>query len=264
MDRVLSGELMGLASDLRVLMRLALGTKGGSNHAERLEGFYGSQAEDYDDFRERLLPGRQLLFERLAKIEQQAGTLGETWVDLGGGTGRCLELMGASIQRFKKVYVVDLSPSLLKVARERVKKHGWTHVEVVEADATTFRPAEPAQLVTCSYSMTMMPDWYAVMDNARRMLEPGGRFAATDFYVSRRFVEPGMRKHSWLSRTFWPTWFGLDNVWLSPDHLPYLKRLFETESLDETMSPIPYMLGRVPCYVFTGRVPKTEHYSGNC
>lgn len=253
---------------MRILARLALGSKGGENHAERLEGFYHDQAQDYDDFRERLLPGRRVLFEHLERLAprwNEPGGVptapecnGPTWVDLGGGTGRCLELIGERIEEFEQIYLVDLSPSLLAVAKERVKAKGWKNVTLIEEDASTFSPPGRVQLITCSYSLTMMPDWFSVVDNAHCMLAPGGIFAATDFYVSRRYPEATMTKHSWAARTFWPTWFGMDNVWLSADHLPFLKSRFRPEILEESRSAIPYMLGRVPFYVFIGKKAHAE------
>lgn len=40
---------------------------------------------------------------------------------------------------FSNVYLVDLSPSLAKVARQRFKRLGWDNVRVVVADARNFR-----------------------------------------------------------------------------------------------------------------------------
>jgi ubiquinone/menaquinone biosynthesis C-methylase UbiE len=80
---------------------------------------------------------------------------GAVWVDLGAGTGYNLELMdeAGKLDGFKKIYLVDLSGSLLKQAAERVQKHGWTNVEIVEADATTWVPpnGEEVDLVTFRY-----------------------------------------------------------------------------------------------------------------
>jgi hypothetical protein len=43
----------------------------------------------------------------------------------------------------------------------------------------------------------------------------------------------------------------VDNVFLSPDHLPVLRSRFETVALREGRSRIPHLpLGRVPFYTF--------------
>jgi len=240
---------MGFWSDLRVLYHLTLKPVRGKDHAARLENFYGGQAEAYDDFRKRLLQGRQELWNA---IHEPADAV---WVDMGGGTGSNLEFLGPRIDAIRKAYVVDLSPSLLQVARRRIVDHGWSQVEAIEADATRFQPAEgPADVVTFSYSLTMIPDWFAAIDNALTMLKPGGLIGVVDFYVSRKFPPDGLRRHSWFTRTFWPTWFSSDNVFPSPDHVPYLHRHFAPQHFEEHRAKVPYLpLIRTPYYTFIGR-----------
>ena len=63
---------MGFFSDLKVLYHLALKPVRGKNHAERMESFYGGQAEAYDDFRKRLLKGREDLLEVVVADDQIA------------------------------------------------------------------------------------------------------------------------------------------------------------------------------------------------
>ena len=240
---------MALLSELKVLYHLALKPVRGKTHADRMESFYGGQAAAYDDFRKRLLQGRKELYQRLEVPE--AGV----WVEMGGGTGSNLEYLGDSLQRLQKVYVVDLSESLLRVARKRAHERQWPNVEAVAGDATTFTPMiGPADVITFSYSLTMIPDWYAAVDNARRILRPGGTIGVVDFYVSRKYPAEGNQPHGWLTRNFWPLWFGNDNVFPSADHLPYLQRHFRPVHLSEHRAKVPYLpLIRVPYYNFIGR-----------
>ncbi len=240
---------MSLVADLKTLYQLGLAPVRGDTHAERLDHFYCQQASGYDDFRRRLLHGREKLF---SSLDVPSGGL---WVDLGGGTGQNLDSLGERISSLSKVYVVDLATSLLKVARQRIAERGWSNVEAVEADATTFVPTEgQADVVTFSYSLTMIPDWVAALDHAQRLLKPGGRIGVVDFYVSRKHAEQQRAQHAWLTRTIWPTWFALDNVFLSSEHLPTLARRFEVERVEEGRAKVPYLpLGRVPYYLFIGR-----------
>jgi S-adenosylmethionine-diacylgycerolhomoserine-N-methlytransferase len=108
--------------------------------------------------------------------------------------------------------------------------------------------------VTFSYALTMIPDWYAAVANAEAMLKPKGVIGVVDFYVSRKHAADGMIRHGWMTRAFWPLWFGIDNVFLSPDHLPLLQNRFETIALHEERARVPYVpFGRVPYYAFRGR-----------
>lgn len=238
-------------TDLRVLWHLAFSPIRGETHAQRLESFYGGQATLYDRFRERLLAGRQELFNSLEAPQEG------TWVDLGGGTGSNVDHLGGKLTLLRSLWVVDLSPSLLEVARQRAEARGWTNVQMCQADACSFvPPSGQVDVVTFSYSLTMMPDWIAAVDHAYELLRPGGTIGVVDFYVSRKFPAAGCLRHGWWTRTFWSTWFGLDNVFLSPDHLAYLDRRFERIRCHERRAPVPYLPGaRAPYYLFVGRKP---------
>ncbi len=239
---------MTIVSDLPILWRMLLGTPAAADHQSRLDGFYRPQAERYDASRERLLHGRQDLFNAVDLPE------GGVLVELGGGTGRNLEFLGERLDRLWRIYLVDLCPALLERAERRRRGRGWSNVVPVLADACTWRPPMPVDAVLCSYSLSMIPDWFTAVDNAQAMLRPGGIFGAVDFYVARRHPDPGLARHSWFTRTFWPAWFGHDGVRPDADHLPYLIRHFGRLRLDERCGTVPWLWGvRVPWYLFIGR-----------
>jgi S-adenosylmethionine-diacylgycerolhomoserine-N-methlytransferase len=242
----------GLFNDLKILWHLVAARATGRTHEERLESFYKGQAGGYDAFRQRLLHGRDELFQSLP------ATPDGVWVDLGAGTGENAERWGDRLKEFRSAYLVDLSSSLLKVADERVAARGWKNVSTVHADATQFVPPEgTADVVTMSYSLTMIPDWFLAVDQALRMLKPGGTLGVVDFFVARKYPREGLATHRWSTRTFWPTWFASDNVFLHPDHIPYLQSRFETVSLDQHRGKVPYLpLVRAPYYRFVGRKPE--------
>lgn len=60
------------------------------------------------------------------------------------------------IDQFEQVILVDLTPSLCQVARERFAKRGWKNVTVICQDAATFQVQEAIEgrvgLVTVSYA----------------------------------------------------------------------------------------------------------------
>lgn len=238
-----------LWSDLRILWHLVSSGGRGRTHEERLENFYSGQAAGYDAFRKRMLHGRAELFAALPPAP------GGVWVDLGAGTGENAEHWGDKLTQFSRVYLVDLSSSLLNVADERIKARGWTNVVTAHADATKFVPPEGhADIVTLSYSLTMIPDWFLAVDQACKLLKPGGIVGVVDFFVARKYPAEKMVRHAWSTRTIWPAWFASDNVFLSPDHLPYLQNRFETVVLEQRRGKIPYLpFVRAPYYWFIGR-----------
>ena len=235
--------------DLATLYHLMVRPVRGGTHAQRLESFYGPQAESYDDFRQRLLHGREALFSSLP-VEA-----GQTWIDMGGATGASIAFMGKRAAALERIHIVDLSPSLLNIARKRVSALGLANVTLHEADVTTFAPeGGPVDLITFSYSLTMIPNWFAALEHALRLLKPGGHIGVVDFYVSRKHVSEGRRRHSAFTRHFWPAWFANDNVFLNPDHLPWLEHTFETIHLEEGRGGLPFVpLAKVPHYGFVGR-----------
>lgn len=241
---------MSLWADLKVLYHLTLSPVRGKSHQDRLESFYGGQAQAYDAFRKRLLQGREELYSSIAV------PAGGCWVDVGGGTGSNLEYLGENIHQLGQAYIVDLTPSLLKVADDRIAQRGWKNVKTLHADATTLTLPEGqlADVVTFSYSLTMIPDWFAAVDAAWRLLKPGGTLGVVDFYVGRKWPEANRAKHAWSTRHFWRTWFDADNVFPSPDHVPYLHHRFQAVSLNEAKAKLPYMpLVRMPYYRFVGK-----------
>lgn len=234
------------AVDLRILLSLLRGLPRDGSHAENLEAFYGPQADHYDAFRERLLAGRRELIRMLAPPG------GARVVELGGGTGQNLDYFGDGLSRLGSVEIVDLCPALLAQARRRAAR--WPNVQVIEADATIWQPAEPADVVYLSYALTMIPDWQGVIDNAIAMLRPGGVLGVVDFYVSAADPASGMVRHGAFTRFFWPRWFAHDGVHLSPDHLARLRALVPDHALHERRAPVPYLPGlQVPYYIFVGR-----------
>jgi S-adenosylmethionine-diacylgycerolhomoserine-N-methlytransferase len=230
-----------VAQDAGVLWALLRGARRGDTHAERLERFYGPQADHYDRFRERLLHGRRDLIERLPVPD------GGHVVELGGGTGRNLEFFGPRIDTFGGVDLVDLCRSLLAKARERCAR--WPNVRLHEGDASTWRPSAPVDAVYFSYALTMVPDWPAAIDNALSMLAAGGVVGVVDFHVP----VGGGGLSALVNRRFWPRWFAHDGVHLSDAHLPRLLERCRPLLIEQRTAAVPYLPGlRVPYYVFVG------------
>ena len=227
---------MNLA-EVRTLWQLFRGMPRRGDHARRLEAFYGPQADHYDGFRERLLPGRAELLEWLSPHP------GERVVELGAGTGRNPAFLGSTLSTLEELTLVDLCPSLLARGRERWRQS--SNISVIEADACTWQPDSPVDAVYFSYALTMIPDWRAAMENAVAMLRPGGRLAVVDFTVTAQ--------QGWLARNFWRGWFGHDGVRLDAEHGPALRGLLPRHEWREKRTPVPYLPGlTMPYYLFLG------------
>lgn len=149
-----------------------------------------------------------------------------TWVDIGGGTGWNIEAMKEFLdvpEYFEDIYLVDLSSSLCEVARKRFARLGWSNVTVICEDARIFNLSKGhAELITMSYSLSMIPDFYSVIDSMSSLLAYNGILGVVDFYVQsavetigRNYIGGSLQRHvNWLGRSFWRAWFDLDRVGL--------------------------------------------------
>jgi S-adenosylmethionine-diacylgycerolhomoserine-N-methlytransferase len=241
-------SLASRLSDLRVLASLARGLPSQGSAGSQLAQFYGPQAGDYDRFRERLLQGRR---ELIGLLDLQPG---QRVIEFGAGTGRMLEWYRDRVPGLAAVDLVDLCEPLLAQARSRTA--GLSAVAVHHADACHWRPQQAADCAYFSYALSMIPPWYAAIDNAFECLAPGGRIAVVDFQVAARSGSPRGFRQGRLARHLWPWWFDHDGVRLGPDLLGYLQHRFETLEVRELRAPVPYLPGlRVPYFLFLGRKP---------
>ena len=226
----------------------------GETDAERLESFYKKQVDAYDQFREKLLTGRDQLMTSIPLKE------GDALVDVGCGTGYNLTFLPEGVlSKLGKVTLLDLTESMLKTAQERAQKNHWDNVEVLRADATEWRPEKDSiDAATLSYSLTMIPDWFAAIDRVYDALKPGGYVGVVDFYIARKYPSKERMKQNFTTRWLWPIWFSFDNLFLSSDMLPYLSRKFEEVILIERADRMPYcpfFWKKTPRFVFIGRKP---------
>jgi S-adenosylmethionine-diacylgycerolhomoserine-N-methlytransferase len=236
-----------LRNDFVVLRQLVRGMPREAAQSQQLQAFYGPQAAHYDQFRDRLLPGRAELIGRLPL------SAGAHVVELGGGTGRNLDFFGARLDAIGSVEIVDLCTALLDVARTRACGHA--NVRVIEADATTYRPDHAVDCVYFSYSLTMIPNWQAALTNAWAMLKPGGAIGVVDFCVPMTSAIK-LRALQSIESTFWKRWFGHDGVRLDPDHRTMLRQLFPQNDIVERRARVPYLpAAMVPYYLFVGQKP---------
>ncbi|KIX02343.1 uncharacterized protein Z518_08284 [Rhinocladiella mackenziei CBS 650.93] len=230
-----------------------------------LESFYSAQAHVYDATRKRLLQGREdMLAVLIAKLQARMASKGgqkPVWYDIGGGTGYNIEVMDKMVGIegfFDHVFLVDLSTSLCEVANERVRQNGWKNVTVLCQDARSIacNPSS-ADLITMSYSLSMIPDFYSVIDMISGLLSPSGVIGICDFYVqsivdisSRNYIGGTFNRHvNWVGRMFWRTWFDADRVNLDGGRRDYVEYRFGTIL---STSERNYLLGGIPYYIFIG------------
>lgn len=230
-----------VSSDLKVLQAMWFANITGTDLQERLDSFYEGQADLYDSYRFRMLHGRPKMLRGVARhVSPSPKREGIVWVDLACGTGANTENFSASLRdgKIEKVYLVDLCRPLCEVARrERGEKYGKDKINVIHGDVTKadlpgLPPAGTVDLVTISYALVMIPDWKKCLENAKRLLRPGGVIGVADFTVAPDQSE-------W-SKNFWTDTFKKDHVYLSPEHLPTLQKEFTQLESSHDYGTFPY------------------------
>ena len=145
-----------------------------------MDGIYRRQRHLYDSTRKYYLLGRDRLIERL--LPPAGGRV----LEIGCGTARNLV---QAARRYPNVefYGIDISWEMLETARRSVIREGVTaHIQLAQADASRFDPAllfgVPCfSRIFVSYSLSMIPQWPAVLTCAKQWLAPGGELHIVDF-----------------------------------------------------------------------------------
>lgn len=100
-------------------------------------------------------------------------------VDLGAGTGRMLTLLG---ERAERAIGLDLSQQMLNIARVNVSEAGLATCELRHGDIfATGLPTASADLVTVHQVLHYLGDPVAAINEAARLVAPGGRLLIIDF-----------------------------------------------------------------------------------
>jgi betaine lipid synthase len=239
-----------LADDAYVCYQMLL-------HAMRTEkdvvAFYQAQGSRYDGFREFLLPGR----DRLMRFALPWHESPRVWISVGCGTARDLEYVLGHVKACgTRVWLLDLSVDLLAVARIRVERLGLLgQVHLVVGDIckpetlSGLPPVGTADVITCSYCLTMIPQWRAALEAMMGYLRPGGHLALVDFTC--RSDRPNDDWSQRLNR--W--WFAHDAVWLNGEHTATLQAMpgLQTLWLHESERRVVYTPLRATSYIFLGR-----------
>ena len=108
-------------------------------------------------------------------------TFGEKWIDLCCGTGDMSILLARYMKSSQNIYGMDSASQALLVARERSKQN-FSSIEWIKGDAlqTNFTSHQFDGLVM-AYGLRNLSSSYEGLQEALRILKPGGRAGILDF-----------------------------------------------------------------------------------
>ncbi|HEX6676902.1 MAG TPA: methyltransferase domain-containing protein [Actinomycetes bacterium] len=112
-------------------------------------------------------------------LELARVTTGDRVLDLASGVGDPALTAAARVGPTGTVIATDLSPDMLAFAAQRATAAGLDNVQVHEMDAEAIDlPDASVDVVLCRLGLMFLPDLDRALAGVRRVLVPGGRFAA--------------------------------------------------------------------------------------
>lgn len=116
-------------------------------------------------------------------------TIGDRVLDLGAGTGDQTLLAAQRVGPSGAVLATDISTSMLDLAREAAREAGLTNIEtrVMDAQHLELEP-DSFDAAIARFGLQFVPDVQRALSEIRRVLKPGGKFAAVVFSSIERNV----------------------------------------------------------------------------
>ena len=164
---------------------------------------------------------------------------GEMVLEVGFGTGHCLERIAQSVGEPGEACGLDISPGMLRLTRKRLGKAGWLNrVQLCCGDAAALPYADStfdAAFMSFTLELFDTPEIPEVLEEVKRVLKPKGRLGLVS--LSRSHGEPViLRLYQWAHRR-WPQYIDCRPI--------YVGRLLEDAGY-QTQSREPAWLMGLP------------------
>ena len=144
--------------------------------AERAATYFARNAEHWDRIRSLHAPEREIEAGLLEVVGQAPF---ESFLDVGTGTGRLLELLAPLCER---AVGIDASREMLGLARAKLDAAGLRNATVRQADVYRLPvPRRSFDLVALHHVLHYLQDPAAAIREAAGALAPGGRLILVDF-----------------------------------------------------------------------------------
>ncbi|MET0239622.1 MAG: methyltransferase domain-containing protein [Sphingobium sp.] len=165
-----------------------------AGHGAQMDAQYRWQRHVYDLSRKYYLLGRDDLIRALDVPS------GGSVLEIGCGTGRNLALV-ASRYPSARLHGLDISAEMLKNARRNAPDAMLAQGDATRFDAGLLLGEGRFDRLFMSYTLSMIPDWQVALEQAARLIAPGGRLHIVDFGQQERL--PGWFRRmlqAWLTK----------------------------------------------------------------
>jgi len=146
------------------------------SRAEAAADYFRVNAGRWNEIRSLHVPEEDVEHALLGLIEEMEIS---DLLDVGTGTGRILQLLGAKVERG---IGVDLSREMMSVARSALEEAGLSNCQIRLGDMYNLPIDDASMNVVTLHQVLHFADVPAdVLAESARVLEPGGRLIAIDF-----------------------------------------------------------------------------------
>lgn len=142
---------------------------------ELYPGIFSRHAADYERRLNEVM-SRGEARGRMRVLELVDAQPGMHVLDLACGPGNLTRRLASQVAPGGEVVGVDLAPGMIELARQAAIPHA--RFEVMDAERLTF-PDASFDAAACGHGLQFMPDLGAALREARRVLRPASRFAAS-------------------------------------------------------------------------------------
>ncbi|MEW6442636.1 MAG: methyltransferase domain-containing protein [bacterium] len=167
---------------------------------EQVRDLYRRRARGYDFLANLyyLIGFRETRYRKMA-VKDLALSRGDTVIELGCGTGLNFRFLRDAVGEEGRIIGVDLSVPMLARARERLGRHGWGNVELVQADIATYSFPGSADGILSVLALSLVPQYEEVVARAAQDLRTDGKLVIAD-----------LKKPEWS-----PAWLTRIGVWIT-------------------------------------------------
>ncbi|SRX53877.1 class I SAM-dependent methyltransferase [Aequorivita sp. CIP111184] len=119
---------------------------------------------------------------------------GQTILNVPSGTGVNFKYFNEYLNNSGLIIAIDLSSGMLDKARQKIKKNGWTNIEIELSNAIKidqswldYRDEQitVVDAIFCNLGLSGLPEWRKTIDNMISISKPKGRIVILDWYLEK-------------------------------------------------------------------------------